>query len=138
MQNRYIIERAIISDAFQNLDQELGYHDYRFDLELDGGIRPEPESVHSETQGTIHWNGGSTSAEGGTWTDTFQDGTIRKTSCHIISSAAGFSRLVESHTAALKGEKVDTQTMIVMFFFTNEIIRKGVRPKKEEERVRCT
>jgi hypothetical protein len=79
LQNRYIIERAIISDAFQNLDQELGYHDYRFDLELDGGIRPEPESVH-----------------------------------------------------------LDTQTMTVMFFFTNEIIRKGVRPKKEEERVRCT
>jgi hypothetical protein len=75
---------------------------------------------------------------GGTWTDTFPDGTIRKTSCHIISSSAGFSRLVESHTAALKGEKVDTQTMTVMFFFTNEIIRKGVRPKKEEERVRCT
>ncbi len=37
--------------------------------------------------------------------------------------------------AALKGEKVDIQAMTVMFFFTNEIIRKGVRPKKEEERV---
>ncbi|HIF33390.1 MAG: hypothetical protein ABGX22_01070 [Pirellulaceae bacterium] len=114
----------------------MGHHDYRFDLELDVGIRPEPESVYSETQGTIHWNGGSTSAEGGTWTDTFQDGTIRKTSCHIISSAEGCARLVESHMAALKGEKVDIQAMTVMFFFTNEIIRKGVRPKKEEERVK--
>ncbi len=130
--NRYIIERAIISDAFQDLDQKLKLHHYRFDMELDGELSPERESVYSETQGMIQRNGGFSSAEGGTWTDTFEDGTIRKTSCHIISSADDMIRLVESDIA---GGKVDTQAMYVVFYFTSEIIRKGVRPKKEEERI---
>ncbi len=51
---------------------------------------------------------------------------LRRRLCQIGGIAHG----------STEGRKGRHSGMTVMFFFTNEIIRKGVRPKKEEERVK--